>query len=110
MKRLAMIGLFSLLFGMLCAASLGAEEKQLDGHWEGAITQPAGELKIAVDFTTEGALKGTFTLPASGALNWPLRVAYSAPNVKFRLPTGLLFEGELQGDTNWINKHVAVRK
>jgi pimeloyl-ACP methyl ester carboxylesterase len=76
-----------------------AAEKQLDGHWEGAITQPAGELKIAVDFTTAGAVKGTFSLPAAAALNWPLSVTYAAPSVKFRLPTGLLFDGELQGDT-----------
>ena len=99
MKRLVMIGLLSLLLGILCVTSVGAAEKQLDGHWEGAITQPAGELKIAVDFTTEGATKGTFSLPASAALNWPLRVAYAAPGVKFRLPSGLLFDGELQGDT-----------
>ena len=94
-----MIGLFSLIFGVLCATSLGAKESELSGHWEGAIVQPSGELQIAVDFTTDGALKGTFTLPAAAALNWPLRVAYAAPGVKFRLPSGLLFDGELQGDT-----------
>lgn len=98
-KRLVMIRLFSLIFGVLCATSLGAKETELNGHWEGAITQPSGELKIAVDFTTDGALKGTFTLAAAAALNWPVRVAYAAPNVKFRLPSGLLFDGELQGDT-----------
>jgi len=99
MKRFVMIGLFALLFGILSATSVCAQEKQPDGHWEGAIRQPAGELKMAVDFTTDGALKGTFTLPAAAALNWPLRITYAAPNVKFRLPTGLLFEGELQADT-----------
>jgi uncharacterized protein len=99
MKRLVMIGLFSLLFGVLWTTSLRAEEKQLNGHWEGGINQPAGELKMAVDFTTDGAIKGIFTLPAAAILNWPLRVAYAAPNVKFRLPTGVLFDGELQGDT-----------
>ena len=98
MKRLVMIGLFSLLFGILCATPVCAEEKQLNGHWEGAINQLAGELKMAVDFTTDGTIKGTFTLPASAILNWPLRVAYAAPNVKFRLPTGVLFDGYLQGD------------
>jgi len=94
-----MIGLFSLIFGVLSATSLGAKETELNGHWEGAITQPSGELKIAVDFTTDGAFKGTFSLPAAAALNWPVRVAYAAPNVKIRLPSGLLFDGELQGDT-----------
>jgi len=94
-----MIRLFSLIFGVLSATSLGAKETELNGHWEGAITQPSGELKIAVDFTTDGAFKGAFSLPAAAALNWPVRVAYAAPNVKFRLPSGLLFDGELQGDT-----------
>src|SRR5689334_23255819 len=98
MKRLVISGLFSLLCGILWATSVCAEEQQLNGHWEGAINQPAGELKIAVDFTTDGAIKGSFTLPASAILNLPLRVAYAAPNVKFRLPTGVLFEGYLQGD------------
>jgi pimeloyl-ACP methyl ester carboxylesterase len=99
MKRLVMIGLTWLLLGMLSATSVCAQEKRLNGHWEGAITQPAGELKMAVDFSTDGAIKGTFTLPAAAALNWPLRVAYAAPHVKFRLPTGILFDGYLQGDT-----------
>src|SRR5215213_4207882 len=98
-KRLLMMGLFSLIFGVLFTTSLAAKETQLAGHWEGAITQPAGELKMAVDFTTEGALKGTFSLPAAAALNWPLSIAYVPPGVKFRLPTGLVFEGELRGDT-----------
>ena len=99
LKRLVMVCLLALLLGILRIAPSYAAERQLDGHWEGAINQPAGELKIAVDFTTEAALKGTFSLPASAALNWPLRVVYAAPSVKFRLPTGLLFDGELQGDT-----------
>jgi pimeloyl-ACP methyl ester carboxylesterase len=95
---MAMIGLCSLMFGVLCATSLRAKESELGGHWEGAIKQPVGELKIAVDFTTDGGLQGTFSLPAAAALNWPIRIVYTAPNVKFRLPTGLLFEGELQGE------------
>jgi pimeloyl-ACP methyl ester carboxylesterase len=99
MKRLVMIGLFSPLIGTLWATSMWAQAQQLNGHWEGAIKQPAGELKIAVDFTTDGAIKGSFTLPAAAVLNWPLRVAYAAPAVKFRLPTGVVFDGYLQGDT-----------
>ena len=99
MKKLVMIGLLSLLFSILCATSVWADEKELNGHWEGSINQPAGELKIAIDFTTAGAIDGSFSLPAAAILNWPLRVAYAAPNVKFRLPTGVLFDGYLQGDT-----------
>ena len=99
MKRLVIIRLLSLLIGILCVTSVCAQEQRLNGHWEGAINQPAGELKMAVDFTTDGAIKGTFTLPAAAAFNWPLSISYAAPNLKFRLPMGLLFEGELQGDT-----------
>src|SRR5215813_8212222 len=99
MKRFAMTVLFWLLLGMPWATSVCAQEKQLDGHWEGAINQPAGELKMAVDFTTKGALKGTFTLPAAAIFKWPLGITYAAPNLKFRLPMGLLFDGNLQGDT-----------
>src|ERR1043166_8033155 len=99
MKRLVMMGLSCLLLGMLWATSMCAQEKLLKGHWEGAINQPSGELKMVVDFTTDGTIKGTFTVPALAAINWPLRVTYAVPNVKFRLPTGLLFDGELQGDT-----------
>ena len=95
MKRFVLICLFSLLW----AGSVCAEENQLAGHWEGAITQPSGELKITVDFTTDSSIKGTFTLPAAAIFNWPLSITYAAPNLKFRLPMGLLFEGYLQGDT-----------
>jgi dienelactone hydrolase len=98
MKTFVVIGLLPVLFAVLCT-SVCAQEKQLNGHWEGAITQPAGELKMSADFTTDGDIKGSFTLPASAILNWPLKITYTAPNVKFRLPTGVLFDGELQGDT-----------
>lgn len=94
MKRLVIIGLF-----LIWATSVCAQEKQLNGHWEGAINQPAGELKMLVDFTTDGTIKGTFSLPASAVLNWPLSITYAEPNLKFRLPMGILFDGYLQGDT-----------
>jgi hypothetical protein len=45
-NRLLMMGLRWLLLGMLWATSVCAQEKQLDGHWEGAITQPSGDVKI----------------------------------------------------------------
>ena len=98
-KRLITIALCSLIFGVLCVTSVAAQQGELKGHWEGAINQPSGELKMVVDFTTDGTIKGTFTVPALAAVSWPLRVTYAVPNVKFRLPTGLLFDGELQGDT-----------
>ena len=38
-------------------------------------------------------------MPAVGAYQWPLTVTSDATTVRFRLPTNLLFEGELQGNT-----------
>src|SRR4030095_11245035 len=100
MKRFVVMGLSSLLLGMLLLTSVRAQEKQVVGHWEGAIIQPAGEVKIMADFTTEAdAAKGTFSLPSAAVFQWPLQIAHASSNVKFRLPNGTLFDGELQGDT-----------
>src|SRR5215475_7866023 len=100
MKRFVMMGLSWLLLGMVWATSLCAQKKQLDGHWEGAITQPAGDVKIIADFTTESdTAKGTLSLPAAAVFKWPLKIDHASSNVKFRLPNGTLFDGELQGDT-----------
>jgi len=99
-KRLITIALCSLISGVWCATSLSAKENQLNGHWEGAIVQPAGDLKVVVDFTTQGnAVKGSLSLPAAAIFQWPLRIDHDSFKVKFRLPTGTLFDGELQGDT-----------
>jgi alpha-beta hydrolase superfamily lysophospholipase len=100
MNKLVMVGLHSLLAGVLCSTSPFAAPQQLDGHWEGAITQPAGALKIAVDFARQGdTITGRFTLPASAAFKWPLRVTSANANVQFKMPTGVTFDGTLQGDT-----------
>lgn len=92
--------LIVILFASVRATSVCAQEKQLDGHWEGAITQPAGDVKITADFTREShAAKGTFSLPAAAIFQWPLSIVHTSSSVKFRLPNGTLFDGELQGDT-----------
>jgi pimeloyl-ACP methyl ester carboxylesterase len=88
----------ALVFSGLLAGGLAAQKSEIPGHWEGAIHQPAGDLRFAVDFSTQGtAAKGTFTMSAIGAYQWPLSVTDEITRVKFRLPTGLLFEGEFQG-------------
>jgi hypothetical protein len=90
MKRLVVMGLLWSVLCMLWATSLFAQEKHLDGHWEGAITQPAGDVKIMADFTTESdTAKGTFSLPAAAIFQWPLRIVHASSNVKFRLPNDL---------------------
>ena len=99
LKRPILLCLLTLLPGILSRVPTYAAEPQLAGHWEGAITQPTGELKISLDFTTQGSIKGRFTLPAAAVFNWPLQVTYTAPNLKFKLPMGLVFDGELVGDT-----------
>jgi dipeptidyl aminopeptidase/acylaminoacyl peptidase len=88
----------SLSFPWVAAGSRAAETS-LDGHWEGAITQPAGELRFSVDFATQGdLLKGAFTLRDVAAYRWPLKVTDASPVITFRLPTGLTFKGDRQGD------------
>jgi len=95
--RVVSLGL--VLLGSVCGTSSVAAAI-LDGHWEGAIAQPAGELKIVVEFTTRAtAVRGTFTLPASAVFAWPLAVTLAAPDVRFKLPTGVTFDGQLRGDT-----------
>jgi pimeloyl-ACP methyl ester carboxylesterase len=98
-KRLIAPGLLALAFGAFGTAASGAGEQQLDGHWEGAITQPAGDLKIAADLRTRGdAVSGTFDLPAAAVFRWPLKIGYASPKINFRLPNDMSFEGELRGD------------
>jgi len=100
MNRLVILRLSLLLLGMPWASLVCAQERQFDGHWEGAIAQPAGDVKITADFTIErSAAKGSFTLPAAAIFQWPLSIDYAGSSVKFRLPNGTLFNGELQRDT-----------
>jgi pimeloyl-ACP methyl ester carboxylesterase len=99
-KTLFMGSLHALVIGILCSIPSYGSGKPLDGHWEGAIIQAAGDAKIIVDFTTEGdASKGTFSLPAAAVFRWPLKISGDSSRVTFRLPMGVLFEGELKGDT-----------
>ena len=91
--------LLALAFGAFESAPSAAVSQQLEGHWEGAITQPAGDLKIAVDVIMRGdPVSGTFDLPAAAVFRWPLKITYTSPKVRVRLPNGMGFEGELQGD------------
>src|ERR1044072_5204274 len=100
MNRLVILRLSLLLLGMPWASLVCAQERQFDGHWEGAIAQPAGDVKSTGDFTSErSAAKGSFTLPAAAIFQWPLSIDYAGSSVKFRLPNGTLFNGELQRDT-----------
>jgi predicted dienelactone hydrolase len=99
-KRVAIVAVLVLVGAASNVGPLFARNGELNGHWEGAITQPSGPLTMAVDFSTKDAgITGAFTLPAVAAFRWPLKITHDASKVTFRLPTGLLFEGELKGDT-----------
>lgn len=99
-SRIVIVGLFSLLAGLSGATAAGTRTRVLDGHWEGAIRQPAGEVNITVDLSTgPEAVTGAFTLPAAAVFRWPLKGSHDSSSIKFRLPTGTLFEGHVQGET-----------
>jgi len=97
--RPVITGLSWSLMSVLFAVPVCSKAGPLDGHWEGAINQPGGELHLAVDFMGDSTIKGTFTLLASAVYKWPLAVTYAAPRLTFRLPMGVLFDGQLQGDS-----------
>jgi hypothetical protein len=92
-NKVTTAGTLALLLRALLSGSPVARSELL-GHWEGAINQPSGDLTMGVDFSTQGtAATGLFSLSAAGVYQWPLKVTYEAPALRFRLPTGLLFEG-----------------
>lgn len=69
-RPLALAAVLLLAFVIvLCTTTLLLAQVPADptGHWDGAITAPFGEVKMAVDLTRDGGdLKGTFT---AGQLN-----------------------------------------
>ncbi len=84
----------------LVAFAAFAQEAGYDGHWEGAITTPAGDLEFNVDFaTTDGALAGDISIPVQGLHDLDL-VDVSSDNgtITFRIPNipgEPTFHGEL---------------
>lgn len=97
---MAIAAALGLIFSALLSGSSLPQRSELLGHWEGAINQPSGDLPFVVDLSRQGNdVTGTFSMSAVGAYQWPAGVTHDDTRVRFRLPTGLLFEGELQGDT-----------
>jgi len=73
-----------------------AAEQSLEGHWEGVIKQPGGELKVIVDFKKENdKTTGTIEIPAAAVFKWPLQVDYKSPALDFKLPIDVSFVGEV---------------
>lgn len=99
-NNVAIAGMLAVVFCALLPNSSDAQKSELSGHWEGAIHQPSDDLPFAIDLAMKGtAATGMFSMPALGAYQWPLAVTSDATRVRFRLPMGLLFEGDVQGDT-----------
>ena len=93
--RLIASGLVAAL-GVFGIVPSGSARELLDGHWEGAITQPAGDLRIAVDLKTrDDVLSGTFDAPWVAAFRWPLTISSAPPKLSLKIPAGIVFEGEL---------------
>jgi pimeloyl-ACP methyl ester carboxylesterase len=81
-----------------------AASPALEGHWEGSIELPSGELIIRLDFSrAEDGLHGTIDIPTQGAQGLRLtQIALAAGDVRFAiegLPGSPNFQGRLSGDT-----------
>ena len=63
-------GLLSLLLLLHLAGACSAQA--LGGHWEGTERRGDAILPIAVDFSAEGPLRGSFTSGDLGAMDVPL--------------------------------------
>lgn len=90
--------IFNALLILLCSfcSLTHAAEPSLEGHWEGVINQPGGELKVIVDFKKENhRITGTIEIPAAAIFKWPLEVDYQSPALNLTLPLDLSFAGEV---------------
>lgn len=93
MRRVTKLCCF--LLALPWAAALYAQPEPLAGHWAGAMDQPAGALEITVDVAADSKT-GTFSLPASAVFEWPTKVTTTASSVQFKLPNGLILEGQVR--------------
>ena len=82
---------------------LHAQTVDAVGHYEGAISSPAGEMPLQIDFTrsADGAFVGTLTIPAQKLKGFPLtNVSVNGKDVAFDIATsgGGYFRGELEAN------------
>jgi hypothetical protein len=96
--RLQTITLAALLLSPL--PLLHAQTVDPAGHYEGAISSPAGETTLQIDLTktANGGLAGTLTIPAQKLKGFPLtNVSVKGTDVSFDIATsgGGYFRGEL---------------
>lgn len=105
---------FAFVFGVLAAApahqsQVAAQTAGPAGRWEGVISPPGTELKIALTLkpATAGGFTGTIDIPAQGARDLPLgNVRVDGSDVAFDLP-GVpgtpSFKGTVAADGNSIS-------
>jgi len=85
------------------ARGVQAQTTDVSGHYEGAISSPAGEISIQIDLTKDakGDMMGTLTIPAQKLTGFPLtNVVVKGQDVAFDIATsgGGYFRGELAGN------------
>jgi hypothetical protein len=105
MKRITRIHTLTLAATALlfvATHSLHAQTVEAVGHYEGAISSPAGEMPIQIDFTrSDDAIGGTLSIPVQKLKGFPLtNVSVKGKDVAFDIATsgGGYFRGELEGN------------
>lgn len=97
MKTSLILNALLILSGSLWSLA-HASQQPLEGHWEGVIIQPGGELQVMVDFKKEGdKTTGTIDVPAAAIFKWPLEVDDKPPRLHFKLPIEVSFDGDFDG-------------
>jgi len=106
MKRITRIHTLTLAAAALLfvpTQPLYAQAVDAVGHYEGAISSPAGDMPIQIDFTksADGAVVGTLTIPSQKLKGFPLtNVSVKGKDVAFDIATsgGGFFRGEFEGN------------
>ena len=90
----------------LFAPTVGlAQERTLEGHWEGTIAVPGSPLEVNLDFILgeDGLWSGDISIPAQNAKDVPLqRIEVDGARVSFAIagiPGEPTFSGTLSGDS-----------
>jgi hypothetical protein len=84
-------------------STIHAQSTDAAGHYEGAISSPAGHLPLQIDLTktAQGEMVGTLTIPVQKLKGFPLaNVMVKGKDVSFEIATsgGGYFRGELEGN------------
>jgi hypothetical protein len=88
-----------------------ASAQTVDGHWEGAITLPGGEMPFHVDLSKNGRgeLIATYSRPDSGLKGLPLTgVTLDGRALTFVLTGNTTFQGVLHADGTTISGDVTA--